>query len=265
MDRRTARRALSRTALTGAVLSGSVVGAVLLSGTGQPVTARPYPHWQRLADPPLSPRTGSLAVRVGHRVLVLGGRRDGHALRDGASYDLTTGRWRHLDLPVALSARDAVAAAAGVAVIRHRAAGHASWWTLRGARAWTRLRQVPPRASAPVAFGSEVYAVAGRRVVVYSVSLDRWTRLPADPVRPRLTAPRVSVSRHGTVVSGSAAGRPVADRWDGVRWRRTTVVPHRWLRPPPLPSAVHGRLAARIPVGGRWLAVAGTQAWIRSP
>src|SRR5215510_10635182 len=100
MDRRMQGRAL-------VVLAGALVGVVLLSGSDQPVTAQSYPHWQELTRPPITPRVHALGVHVGHRVLVLGGFRPGAgALRDGASYDVRTGSWRHLRLPVAVTDRD---------------------------------------------------------------------------------------------------------------------------------------------------------------
>lgn len=261
-------RVLGRVLVT---LLGAVVGAVLMSGSDQPVTAHSYPRWQELAAPPLAPRADALGVRVGQRVLVLGGvGSDGVALRDGASYDLRTGTWRSLRTPVALTARDRATAAAGVAVVRHARAGHAAaWWRYDPRREeWSRMRAVPAHASAPSAFRSEVYAVAGRHVEVYSVQLGRWTPLPADRLRPRLTQGRVRASLGGTVVSGYAgpARTPVADRWDGRSWRRlprpATVSDDEF---GPLPDGVPARGATRIPLGARLLVVAGARAWIHTP
>jgi hypothetical protein len=103
-------------------------------------------------------------------------------------------------------------------------------------------------------------------VVVYSVALDRWAPLPADPLRPRLAGARVSASRSGTVVTGHADGRLAADRWDGLRWRRVHVVP---LPEPPAPPSPPGAatrpVAASVRLGGRWLVVAGSQAWLHTP
>jgi hypothetical protein len=106
-----------------------------------------------------------------------------------------------------------------------------------------------------------VYALSGRHVVVYSVALDRWTPLPADPHRPGLRHRAVAASRSGTVVSGYAASHPhrlLADRWDGLRWRRMRAVTQR-----PVTAAPDG--ATRIRVGGRTLVVKGDRAWIRLP
>ncbi len=121
------RRVLGRVVVT---LLGAVLGVVLMSGSDQPVTAHAYPRWQELAAPPLAPRADALGLRVGRRVLVLGGVGvDGRALSDGASYDLRTGTWRRLRAPTALSARDRAVAAAGVVVVRHAMTGHAvTWW-----------------------------------------------------------------------------------------------------------------------------------------
>ena len=119
---------------------------------------------------------------------------------------------------------------------------------------------VRTRLSAPSAFGSEVYALAGRRVMVYSVQLDRWTPLPVDRLRPVLTHRRVRASRAGTVVTGYAVlpNRLVSDRWDGLRWRRTDATPA-----PAITAASNG--ATRVAVGGRVVVVRGAEAWIHTP
>jgi hypothetical protein len=247
-----------------ATLTGAVVGAVLLSGSDEPVTAHAYPHWQQLAAPPISARTHALGVHVLHRVLVLGGLGpSGSALRDGAAYDVRTGIWHRLRTPVAFTDRDRAAAAAGIVVLAHQVPGHsARWWRydLRGG-VWSRMRHLRPGLSAPSAFGSEVYALSGRRVMVYSVQLDRWTPLPLDRLRPRLTHGAVTASRDGTVVTGFAAGHPrrlLSDRWDGLRWRRTDSASASPVVAPP-----NG--ATRVAVGGRVVVVRGDQAWIHTP
>lgn len=271
-------RVVSRTLAT---LLGATVGAALLSGSDQPVTAHPYARWQQLATPPLSPRTDALGLHVTHRVLVLGGRR-GSVLRDGATYDLRTGMWRHLRVPIPVTDRDHAVAAAGVAVLRHTRDGRpATWWRYDPRiDVWWRMRHLPPHLSDPSALGSEVYALSGRHVVVYSVQLDRWTRLPADPLRPALRARRVTASAAGTVVSGYAAAHPhrvLADRWDGVRWRRLSQVRSARLAGTPTlptPSARHG--STQVWAGGRLVVFGGAsyaglrrvltnRAWIHTP
>jgi hypothetical protein len=255
MGRRTTYRAL-------AVALAAVVGAVLLSGSGQPVTARSYPHWQELPAPPVAPRTHALGVPAGHRVLVLGGLREGVPVRDGAAYDLRTGIWRRLRTPVSFSDRDGAVVAAGVVVVRHLTSSGASWWRydVRD-MAWSRLREVPPHLSVPSAFGSEVYAVSGRRVAVYSVQLGRWTTRAIDPRRRVLRNATVTASRAGTVVTGHPVGHPhrlVADRWDGLQWHRARVRDTE-----PVTAAPDG--STRVKVGGRTLVVKGDRAWIRLP
>lgn len=226
-----------------AVVCGALAGAVLLSGSDQPVTAHVSPRWLELPSPPLSPYGERVAARIGHRVLVIGA---GH----GGVYDLHTGAWQQVWSPVRASDRDEVVEAAGVAVLRHvRTARSPTWWSYdpRG-DIWARIRHLPPRLSTPTSFGSEVYALSGRRVVVYSVQLDRWTRLAADRLRPRLRGVQVTASRAGTVVRGYA-GRShtlVADRWDGLTWHRS-------------------RSAAPLDAGPRLVAVSGTRVWIHAP
>jgi hypothetical protein len=247
-----------------AVVLAAGVGAVLLSGSDQPVTARSYDHWQALPAPPLTARTHALGVAVSHRVLVLGGHHAARTtLRDGAAYDLRTGRWTRLRTPAAFSDRDVAVETAGTVVVRHERRGRsATWWRydVRD-REWARMRGVPPGLSIPSAFASEVYAVSGRRVEVYSVQLGRWTALPADPRRPALVHATVAASRHGTVVTGHVAGHPRrwrADRWDGLRWHRSRVTTTR-----PVTAAPDG--ATRVRVGGRTLVVRDGRAWIRLP
>ena len=256
---------LRRTAVRiAATLLAAFIGAVLLSGSDQPVTAHAYPHWQEVASPPLLPRTHALGVPVGERVLVLGGARPGApALRNGAAYDLRTGIWHHLRTPVGLTDRDTSAVAAGVVVVRHVRPGRpAAWWRYDVRQdSWSRLGDVPRGAFAPFAFGSEVYALSGRHVVVYSVQLRKWTPLRADPLRPLLRHRRVSASRAGTVISGYSAAHPdrlLEDRWDGLRWRRTPATTDR-----PVRAASGG--TTRVRVGGRTLVVRGDRAWIRLP
>jgi hypothetical protein len=247
-----------------AVLSGALVGVVLMSGSDQPVTAHSYSHWQQLSAPPLTPRTHALGVRVGHRVLVLGGLGSGApAQRDGAAYDVRTGDWHHLRIPVAVSDRDTAVVAAGIVVLQHLRPGRtASWWRYDARHdGWSRLRDLPLHATHPSAFKSEVYALAGRHVVVYSILLGRWTPFPADPIRPALSRRTVTASRSGTVVAGYAAAHPhrlLADRWDGLRWRRDESP-----TPPPVTAATGG--ATRVDIGGRTLVVRGDRAWIRLP
>lgn len=255
------RRGIYRT-LTVALAAG--LGAVLLSGSDQPVTARSYDHWQALPRPPLTARTHALGVAVRHRVLVLGGHHaSGPALRDGAAYDLRTGSWTHLRTPVALSDRDTAVTAGGIVVVRHDRGGRAATWWRYDVRleAWSRMRGPSPGLSVPFAFGSEVYAISHHVVEVYSVQLGRWTALPADARRPLLRHREVTASRHGTVVTGhlrARAHRLWADRWDGLRWHRSRVT-----RPASVTAAPDG--VTRVQVGCRTLVVRDARAWIRLP
>jgi hypothetical protein len=270
MVRASLRRTASRTLPALTVLVGAITGTVLLSGSDQPVTAHTYPHWQQLAVPPLTARTEALGANVGPRVLVLGGvGGDWSRLRDGATYDLRTGRWHHLALPVPVTARDDAVAAAGTLVVRHLRPGRAAcWWTFAPRTGtWERMRHLPRRLSAPSSFRSEVYAVSGRRVVVYSVQLGRWTPLPTDPHRLFPRHPRVTAGPRGTVVAGRVGAAVVVDRWDGLRWHRS------WAGPAVLPSAPRPALptgvrrtgATLVPVGGRLVVVGGGRAWIHTP
>jgi hypothetical protein len=265
---RSQRRVLSRTL---APLLGAIVGVVLFSGSDQPVTAHPYPPWQQLAAPPLSVRTHALGVRVGHRLLVLGGRgAGGTALRDGAAYDVRTGSWRRVRTPVYVTDRDRAAAAAGVVILRHLRTGRpASWWRYDTRHdVWSRMRLLRPSPSVPSAFGSEVYALSGRHVMVYSVQLDRWTPLPADPLRPAPRKRTVTASSAGTVVTGYVGhpSRLVSHRWDGVSWHRLGAVPPSAVQlPPTFPPGATTTGSTSVRVGGRLVVLSGGRAWIHTP
>jgi hypothetical protein len=128
------------------------------------------------------------------------------------------------------------------------------------------MRHLPPDLSHPSSFASEVYALSGRRVVVYSTQLDRWTRLPADPLRPLLRPRAVTASRAGTVVTGYAGRGTHAfvDRWNGLRWRRHRARPMASAHES-LPPGVRARGATVVAVGGRSLVLQGDRAWIHTP
>jgi hypothetical protein len=82
----------------------------------------------------------------------------GSALGDGASYDLRTGRWRHLTLPLALTDRDRAVDVAGVVVVRH------AWQLTHYAPrrdVWSRMR-LRSAALGPAGFRSEVGAPSPR-------------------------------------------------------------------------------------------------------
>ena len=103
--------------------------------------------------------------------------------------------------------------------------------------------------------------MSGRRVVVYSIQLGRWTSFPRDPHRPVLIRPTVTASRAGTVVLGHTPGHPhrvFADRWDGLRWHRARAA-----AAPLVIVPTDG--ATRVRLGGRTLVVRGDSAWIRLP
>lgn len=73
-----------------------------LSGPSSPSSAGDDLGWQRLPEPPLSPRFAALGVYVDGLVLALGGSNATISggpyrppqLRDGAALDLSTGTWR---------------------------------------------------------------------------------------------------------------------------------------------------------------------------
>lgn len=93
--------------------------AVLSAGCGstadpaEPAAAQPGDKWERLADPPLTPRNGAIGVWTGDAVILIGGDEwscppnascavpEFPPLADGAAYDPESDTWRSIaDAPV---------------------------------------------------------------------------------------------------------------------------------------------------------------------
>ena len=92
--------------------------AVVVAGCGTPgrtgpASSAPAERWERLPDPPLSPRNGTVSVWTGDEVLVVGGDEwscppnascatpEFPPLGDGAAYDPEAKTWRSIaDAPV---------------------------------------------------------------------------------------------------------------------------------------------------------------------
>ncbi len=249
--RRTGARMRTRRRLAlgaaAAVVAAVAVGGTLI-GTGR-VTVTPshsMGHWRQLPTPPLSPRAYAVSVWTGREAVFVGGEEHpcppnadcalaASGRSDGAAYDPETDTWRRISpAPVPVDSGDRLLAAGGRVVLRHypRSGHPASWWVYDpAADSWGRAAQ-PPRGTRdlPSSYGSLVYEVDGRRVVVYDVRTDTWSSLPRDPGASVLIRRRVTATPAGPVLTGLPAynglgpDTVLADLYDGHRWRR--------LRPP---------------------------------
>jgi hypothetical protein len=237
------RRRLSVGAAAGAVIAVAVGGTLL--GTGH-VSVGPSDdrgHWRELPAPPLSPRADAQAVWTGAEVLVVGGENHpcppgadcaviSDDIRDGAAYDPGTDTWHRIaDAPVPVTAGDRLVEAGGQVVLRHERDGGSDWFVYDpDADDWSRIPDVPDGiGDPPSAIGTNVYAMVGHRVAVYSVGPSDWTLLPPDPIQPALAQRAVTATDVGPVVTGVDSTQPndgrtpsllLADVWDGSHWRR---------------------------------------------
>ena len=169
--------------------------------------------WQRLPDPPLSPRELAVGLWTGREALVLGGSdapptapgASGSAkrkppLRDGVAFNPRTGRWRRIAAaPIGIepiSPAAAVGDSVYVAVPRNPGARHTRMdllaYRVRTDR-WDRLPSPPRRNYTVVGIGDRLVASGpGRGPVPLSVFLlgraeRRWKELPRPPMRGVIT------------------------------------------------------------------------------
>lgn len=165
--RRRARRAgVALVPLVAAVAVAATVVTVRFSATspaGPPAGATPLPGWRPAATAPLSARSDPTVVQVGGDVVVLGGSAAAPcppnaacaaepegALDDGAVYDPDRDVWRRIArAPVGLLDISAAASGTSVYVLTRPRPGSG-----RGQQMWE-----------------------------YSLTADRWTRMPAPPHR----------------------------------------------------------------------------------
>ena len=168
--------------------------------------------WERLPDPPLSPREFAVGVWTGRHALLFGGSdappthpsSSGPAerrppLRDGARFDPRTRSWRRMAAaPIGIEGLSPAATAGGsvyVAVPRNPGVRHPRMdllaYRLRTDR-WDRLPSPPRRNYSLVGVGDRLVASGpGRGPVPLSVFLlgrgeRRWKELPRPPIRGSL-------------------------------------------------------------------------------
>ena len=212
-----------------AVLRLMVVLVLVLSGCGVAGPSLDVPRsaalqWERLPDPPLSPRALGALLWTGRELLALGGDTappcpptagcvgPSEPQRDGAAYDPVTNRWR----PLAPAPRPLV----GPGVLD----GGIVWFQTSedaapllaydaAADSWTEHPAPPGPAAASFILGvSEGRPVALRKEqrdqalpdAVYDPGSRSWEALPPDPLRPSFDRAAVATPQ-GLLVTGAEA------------------------------------------------------------
>jgi hypothetical protein len=193
--------------------------------------------WQRLADPPLSPRTRAMGVWTGDEMVVVGGESSATCppnasceappadayLRDGAAYDPVAGTWRPVvDAPVPLAGATATAFGGEIVVwVPTGSAGPALLAHAPGNDAWTAL--TPPPVSDPgwyrvTGAGERLVAVhasdeAGEQPdLVYDADADTWAALPDDPLTPGFERSIVGAGRRLVLLDHELVPNPGSER-----------------------------------------------------
>jgi hypothetical protein len=192
---------------------------LLLVGCGErggPPSAAPTGEgWERLADVPLSKRTGPVVVWTGTEVLAVGGEtgttcppnadcaKPNDSAKDGAALDPATGRWRPIaeaPLPVPAYTRGVMVAGrlfvlAGPTLIAYDVATD-SWERVRdNLDPWTDLAADGDRLV--LVSGSDEQTV--KPDLVYHAGTGAWSRLPEDPIGPAFDRGMVA-TRQGLVL-----------------------------------------------------------------
>jgi hypothetical protein len=198
------------------VLAACVVGVVAVSATRNtvdtespgvvvesPGPAALAPGWNRLPDPPLSPRNGAVAAWTGNEVVVFGGWENlcppgadcatvPTPFDDGAAYNPATRTWRPIaQVPAPIASRTAVALNGDVYVLGCLPASCNSDALLRyrpGADTWDTLSLLPSNgAYALLAAEHDVIAYRGSDEAAelpdyrFDTAAQGWEALPDDP------------------------------------------------------------------------------------
>ena len=236
------RRRRGRTRrLTGGLvaLSAAAVVAVALLATAL-VPSRPAPAatparpvdalrgWTVLPAAPLSPRSLPVTVSVGTQALVIGGdagpvcppnadcvRPAGYeALRDGAAYDVATGRWHRLaDAPLPIYGGRPAVVAGVVHLLVGRDGTHLGYDV--AADRWSRLPDPPGseghRPTALVAAGDRLIAYSGvtdRPDLLYDPAARTWSALPKSPLEPAFDRQYVWTGRSLVLLAAADVPQP---------------------------------------------------------
>jgi hypothetical protein len=215
------RRTASAGIAAAAALAVAVSIGIGLRGTDdsrlEPAPA-PSGTWTDLPTPPLSARTGGIAVWTGQEAIFLGGEVDNHCPpnascsqpgtngRDGAAYDPATHSWRPIaDAPVPIGAYTPHVMVGDVLVV----VGQDYTWHAYDVSKddWRPLPEPPVQpqlsASSLSAADGEVFSLGQRgAVLVLNMASDTWTTLPRSQNEPPLQAQSVQATDEGIVVIG---------------------------------------------------------------
>lgn len=234
------------------VLAGALAGSSVLAACGAspgaPTSTAPVPAWERLDDPPLSPRTDPVVAWTGREVLVVGGNTGGvcppgadcafptELVADGAAWDPATGAWRPIaPAPVPLlsgwACQPCTAVVGGRVVVDASTLDRERWLAYDPARdAWSELDppgfEVDLRQHDP----DRVWGLREDRVVSWDPVSGRVRTERTYDVSPRLDDAHVILTGAGPVVAGvrygdAAPDEPtlgLVDLPDGEGWRRVT-------------------------------------------
>ena len=213
------RRATRVVAAAAAVAAVAVVGAVVTGGDGalEPAPA-PAGSWTELPTPPLSPRTGSIAVWTGSKAIFVGGQTDAFCppnadcavpptyARDGAAYDPSTKKWTSIaPAPAAVAYYTPHVLVDGLLVIVDD--DHA-WHAYDPEQdAWQPLPNPPTRteynSESLSATGGSVYTLGkGGEVLVLDIAGKAWSTLPPSTTQPRLENSVLQATPEGVVKIG---------------------------------------------------------------
>ena len=206
-----------------AVTAVAVVVTISVGLTGadddrlEPAPA-PSGSWTELPPPPLSPRTGGVAVWTGTEAIFLGGEIDNHCppnasctepgkfARDGAAYDPAARAWRLIsEAPVTVGAYTPHAVVGDELVI----VGDDRTWHAYDAseNTWRGLPEPSARTELHAAAlsaddGSVVTLGRDGSVLVLDLAEESWRTLPSSPHKPQLQAYAASATPEGIVVIG---------------------------------------------------------------
>lgn len=186
-------------------------------------------QWQRLPDPPLSPRLATIAVAVDGKLLVVGGD-DGppcppnadcapsaEPRSDGATYDLDAGTWAPIaTAPVGLLNQSPFAVA-GEALYVLVEDGLLSYDV--GADRWDRhaAPSAEHRDVQLVSISGRPAAVSGTRAAdgppdeIYDPATDTWADLPADPLGPSFDRTYTDTPGGAVLTAKADVTNPTAD------------------------------------------------------
>lgn len=248
----------------------ALVALGALGGCGEGAAPRPAGDptsgaWQRLPDPPLSPRTRAVVVGVGESVLVAGGWEflcppnadcaypEEPLLRDAAVYDAAAGRWRPAaPAPFGLLANERSTAVVGGSafVLSACSSGPECGGPLRLLEYDVEQDRWSDHGSPPGTGATYASLVAaGDRLVVLSSSdelgekadavLDpgtgRWSTLPDDPL-PEVFDRSAVVAGDSLVVTASVAADLEAGRDPRKPAARLDLDTLRWTELPEAPG-----------------------------